>query len=130
MSPQNQSIGLTDLINQVKQELLATALNSDDSVPFLYVDSIELELQVAVSKTGEGGVKIDVLSVGGAELGGTVAQEKVQTVKVSLSSLFDREQLLDYYKATQSDDVMTSLHRNMKAVMKGVDQGSADDAVV
>ena len=130
MSKSNQKIGLTDLIEQVKRELLASAPEKADSFPFLFVDSIELELQVAVSWSGNGGVKIEVLSIGGGEIGGEIERERIQTVKVTLSSLFDKKQLMEYYKVTHPNDVLMAVNENMKAVFKGDNQGSAEDTVL
>lgn len=120
------SIGLSDLIQQVKQELLP---NPNDDHPFLFVDSIELELKVAISKDAKGKIKIDIFSIGGAEVGGGGSHQRMQTVKLKLSSLFDKAELLELYKNTNSPDVMPAMSKAKDRLMKGSEQGSAEDTV-
>ncbi len=57
MSEQNL-IGLTELIEQVKQELLTTSPENENDIPLLSVDSVELELQVTVKNEGKAGIKV------------------------------------------------------------------------
>ncbi|PSB22888.1 hypothetical protein C7B76_02330 [filamentous cyanobacterium CCP2] len=117
--PPSQSIGLAELIQQVKKELLSTVPGQSSDAPILFVESVELELQVTVSREGSGGVKIDVLAVGGGELGGTLKRENVHTVKVSLSPLFDKERLMEFYQTLHSDKVPTTVKQSLEALLKG-----------
>jgi hypothetical protein len=114
-----QSIGLAELIQQVKKELLSTVPGQSSDAPILFVESVELELQVTVSREGTGGVKIDVLSFGGGELGGNLKRENVHTVKVSLSPLFDKERLMEFYQTLHSDKVPTTVKQSLDALLKG-----------
>ena len=127
----NQNIGLSELIEQVKAELLAPPKDKDKAktTPFLFVESVELELQVTVKKEGKAGVKVDVLSVGGAEVGGGVGQDKIQKVKVKLSPLFDKEEIKEYYKAFRPDDVLPSIKKSLD-VLKGDEEGSQAESVM
>ncbi|NEO57797.1 MAG: hypothetical protein F6K54_34920 [Okeania sp. SIO3B5] len=88
----NESIGLAELIEKVKAELLNPAKNPR----FLFVDNVELELQVVVRKDAKTGLKIDVLGIGGAKVGADVEQRNIQRVKVSLSPVFTKEELKEY----------------------------------
>ena len=127
----NQNIGLSELIEQVKAELLAPPKDKDKAktAPFLFVESVELELQVTVKKEGKAGVKVDVLSVGGAEVGGGVGQDKIQKIKVKLSPLFEKEEIKEYYKAFRPDDVLPSIKKSLD-VLKGDEEGSQAESVM
>jgi hypothetical protein len=116
------SIGLAELIQQVKKELLSTVPGQSSDTPILFVESVELELQVTVSREGTGGVKIDVLSFGGGELGGTLTRENVHTVKVSLSPLFDKERLMEFYQTLHPDKVPTSVKQSLDGLLKGEEE--------
>lgn len=122
----SQSIGLAELIQQVKKELLSTVPGQSPDAPILFVESVELELQVAVSREGTGGVKIDVLAVGGGEIGGSFKRENVHTVKVSLSPLFDKERLMEFYQTLHSDKVPTIVKQSLEALLKG-EEGNLSD---
>ncbi|KYC36507.1 hypothetical protein WA1_43235 [Scytonema hofmannii PCC 7110] len=97
MSEQDKgSIELAELIQQVKEDLLSVApgndkpgtacVKGDRDAPFLFVESVELELQVTIKRTGKAGakgsVKINVLGVGG-EIGGEVGGDKLGTACAS-----------------------------------------------
>jgi Trypsin-co-occurring domain 2 len=84
----SDSIGLNELIYQVKRELLCPSPEDVDPVPIFAVDEIQLEIAVTVRKEGQGGINIQVLSVGGA-----VASEDVHVVRVTLKPLRTREEL-------------------------------------
>ncbi len=126
----SESIGLAELIEQVKAELLASPTDQKKAktAPFLFVESVELELQVTVKKEGKAGIKVDVLSVGGAEAGGGIGQDKIQKVKVKLSPLYDKEEIKQYYKDFKPDQVLPSIKNSLKA-LKGEDEESADETM-
>jgi hypothetical protein len=118
MSDENL-IGLADLIQQVKRELLTTYLNdespsNDTDIPVFSVDSVELELQVTVKKEGKGGIKIYVL-----ELGGGGSRDDVQKVKLTLSPLLKKEQLLAMYNKMYPERWQEFLKTNVEALTKG-----------
>jgi hypothetical protein len=92
----------------------------------LFVGSVELELKVTVGREGKGGVKIDVLSFGGGEMGGTLKREDVHTVKVTLSPLFDKERLLEFYQTLHPDQVSATVKQSLEALLKGEDGNLAD----
>ena len=100
MANEDDGIGLTELLNQVKRELvaastLATVKQSDDGaiqptdIPLFTYGNVELELQVTVKKDVKGGLKISVF-----EFGGGASRDDVQKIKVTLQPLFSREELL------------------------------------
>ncbi|NET16266.1 MAG: hypothetical protein F6K08_27300 [Okeania sp. SIO1H6] len=111
------SIGLAELIQQVKQELLTQAPDSETDIPIFAVDSVELELQVTVKKEGKGGIKIYVL-----ELGGGSSRDDVQKVKVKLSPLLNKEQLLAIYKKKYPEHFKDLLINSSDAILKEVPQ--------
>lgn len=122
---QHSSIGLAELIEKVKQELLTVTPGKDEAAPILFVDSVELELQVTVKREGTGGLKIDVVAFGGVEAGGTLSREDVHTVKVQLSPLFDRERLIEFYQTLHPDRVPSSVKQSLDALLKG-DEANPD----
>jgi len=120
----SSEIQLSELIQQVKQELLATNQNSQDDLPVFSVDSVELELQVTVKKEGNGGIKVNVLPflpVGGGEVSGKVSQDHIQKVIVKLSPLLDKELMVKHYIQNHPEKVQKLLDQNSRAILKGPD---------
>jgi hypothetical protein len=89
-------ITLQELIYQVKSELLRPnpALEAKDPDPLFFVDGIELELSVKVSKERGGGIKLSVLDFAEGSLERKTASEYVHVVKVSLSPLMSKESIM------------------------------------
>lgn len=130
----NSSIGLAEFIQQVKQDLLSVAPGKDKDAPFLFVESVELELQVTVKRTAKagtkGGIKINVLGNGGeagAEAGGEFGRDDVHKVTVKLSPLFDKQQLTEAYKSLRSEQVLPTLNKSIQALFKGGEQSNLND---
>ncbi len=82
-------IGLTELIYKVKQDLYSKERYSDDPVPLFAVEEVQLELAVSVTRELDGGINIQVLS-----LGRVTANEKAQTVRVTLKPLLSKEEIV------------------------------------
>lgn len=127
------SIGLAEFIQQVKHDLLSVAPGKDKEAPFLFVESVELELQVTVKRTGKagakGGIKINVLGTGGevgVEAGGELSRDDVHKVNVKLSPLFDKERLMEFYQTLHSDKVPTTVKNSLDALLKG-NEGNLND---
>ena len=120
MAEENNSVGLAELIEQVKQELLTTSLSKETDIPFLSVDSIELELQVTIKREGKTGIKIYVLEVGGG-----AGRDDVQKVKVTLSPLLSKEKLLEDYQSRHPDQMQKLADKSIGALFKNVDDGSS-----
>lgn len=121
MSNEN-SIGLAELIQQVKQELLMPAPDGETDIPILAVDAVELELQVRVKKAAQGGIKIYVL-----EMGAGGSRDDVQNVKVKLSPLLNKQQLLKIYQKRYPDRWQELLETVSDAAMKGSGDASEFD---
>ena len=87
-------IGLADLIYQVKNELLARRpVEEAKGLPALFwIDQIELELSVAVTRERGGAIKLSVLP-GSAEVSGSRAEERGHTVNVRLTPLLSRDEI-------------------------------------
>lgn len=111
---EEKSIGLTELIQQVKQDLMSTALNQESEVPLFTVDAVELELQVTVKKDAKAGIKFYVVDIGGG-----ASRDDVQKVKVSLSPLLDKAQLLSLYKKRFPEKWNEFLEKASDALTKG-----------
>ncbi|MBW4635063.1 MAG: hypothetical protein KME30_25130 [Iphinoe sp. HA4291-MV1] len=93
---QDNTIGLAELIEQVKEELLTPPADSED-VPLLSVDSVELELQVTVQRQNGGKIKLNVMSILSGEVADKVSKDNIHKVKVTLSPLVDKQKLLALY---------------------------------
>ncbi|MBD2135808.1 hypothetical protein H6F47_26245 [Sphaerospermopsis sp. FACHB-1094] len=107
MSQKLNEIGLSELISKVKEELAST--NKDN--PVFIVESVELELQVAVSREieikGQGEAKVDLKinvlgadflklgeAKGSAEASRTVNQENIHTIRITLTPAIENENLM------------------------------------
>jgi hypothetical protein len=124
----NSSIGLAEFIQQVKQDLLSVAPGKDKEAPFLFVESVELELQVTVKRTGKAGGKAGLkINVLGVEAGGELGRDDVQKVTVKLSPLFDKEYLTEAYKSLRSEQVLPTLNKSIQALFKGDEQSNLNE---
>ena len=119
--PNSDSIGLNDLIYQVKRELLCPPTDSVDPAPVFAVDEIQLEITVTVRREKQGGINIQVLSLGGA-----VASEDMQVVRVTLKPLRTRDELITDLRA-MDPTIMENWTRESLKLLKG-QQASSDDA--
>jgi hypothetical protein len=90
----SEEIGLLDLIYQVKNELLARhPIEAAKGLPALFwIDQIELELAVVVTRERGGTIKLSVLPAS-AELSSSRAEERGHTVQVRLRPLLDRDEM-------------------------------------
>jgi len=107
-------IGLAELIEQVKRELLLPDLDQKTDIPLLSVDEVELELQVTVKKEAKGGIKIYVL-----EVGGSGSRDDVQKVKVKLSPILNKETLLNLYRKRYPEKVEKLIDQSIEGSLKG-----------
>ncbi|MBW4665930.1 MAG: hypothetical protein KME60_00445 [Cyanomargarita calcarea GSE-NOS-MK-12-04C] len=117
----SNEIGLAELIQQVKQELLTTYPGSENDTPLLSIDSVELELQVTVKKEGKAGIKINVLQFGGGELSGGANRDDVQKVKVKLSPLVSKEVLINTYGKKNPEKYQQFVDQTLEGILKGSD---------
>lgn len=76
-------IPLSDLIHQLRRELWTSMLTADDEALRFKVQSVEVELQVTVSRESEinGGIRFRVVNLGGKY---TKTGEDVHTIKLKL----------------------------------------------
>ncbi len=127
--PSNSSIGLAELIQTVKQELLSTVVGTGKDTPILVVSAVEVEAQVTVKREGGGGIKVEVVSVGGAELKGGISRDDVHKVKVTLSPLFDKDRLMEFYETLHPDQLSKAVKPSLEAFFKG-DDDTADAGIM
>jgi len=111
---EENTIGLAELIEQVKRELLAPSIEGETDIPLLRVDEVELELQVTVKKEGKRAIKIYVL-----ELGGGGSRDDVQKVKVKLSPVINKETLLNLYRKRHPERLEKLVEQNIEGTFKG-----------
>lgn len=114
-------IGLAELVNELKRELLSLETDTQENVPLFSVDQVELELQVAVTKEAGGGLLIQVI-----QLGGRVERQDVQTVKVTLTPLLEKAERLQYLKARYPENWQALQEGQIRATFKGRSQESLD----
>ncbi len=86
-------IGLAELIEQVKRELLSTEPGVEGTIPLFSVDEVVLELQVELRKEGNAGLHIQVV-----EIGGDIGRQDTHNVKVTLTPLLSKEERIRLYK--------------------------------
>ncbi len=123
----SSSIGLSELIQQVRAELLLPRKDEVEDRLYFYVESIELELQVVLSRDAKAGIKVDVLSVGGAEIGGGIDQDRVQKVHIKLSPLYSKEEIKKYFHAFRSKEVLPSINTTLdKVIVQNIDMRDAE----
>ncbi|NES82596.1 MAG: hypothetical protein F6K10_14940 [Moorea sp. SIO2B7] len=113
---------LADFIKQVKAELLTPPKEGDD-IPLLSVDSVELELRVVVKKEDGGNIGFN-LSVLTGEAADKLNEEQMQTVKVTLSPLLDKEKLLRLYLKKNPDKKDEFLEQALEGGTKGNETGN------
>lgn len=90
-------ITLSELIDQVREELLAPRQGTQATYPFLFVDEVELELGVSVSKKADGSGKVNIAVL---EIGGGVGKTDQQThrIKVKMTPLLTKEEVREKLK--------------------------------
>lgn len=119
--PEEKLIGLAELIEQVKRELLPATSDKEAEVPLLSVDTVELELQVTVRKEGKAGLKFYVFEAGGGR-----SRDDVQKIKVTLSPMLSKEMRLNLYKKRYPQSLPDFIAKSEKAFNKG-DDGDSDN---
>jgi hypothetical protein len=113
----SNSIGLAELIENVKQDLLNSSYSDKETnIPLLYIESVELELKVTVNRGVKGGIDIKVLS-----LGSDASQNEAQTVKVKLSPLLSKEALQNIYLKQHPDKLEDFKTQSFNTILRGDD---------
>lgn len=106
-------IGLVELIDKVKEDLLTTKSQSITS-PLFSIDEVTLEITVTVYREANGGIQIYVLG-----LGGNINREDAQKITVKLTPLVDRVELLKTYQNEHPNDWQTLKSSSAVALFKG-----------
>jgi hypothetical protein len=114
-SPNPKPISLSELIYQVKQDLLRSDIREKDPLPLFAVDEIEIQAVVSISREGEAGVNIQVISIGGG-----LSRQDTQTVRVLLKPLRTREELLAELKV-KDPQLYEQILRESPNLLKGVE---------
>lgn len=61
----DQNLGLSELLKQLRQDLLDAEANVPEGKGLLKVKNVELDLSVVTEKEGDGGIKVWVVSLNG-----------------------------------------------------------------
>jgi hypothetical protein len=88
MDNKKYSLGINDLIQRVKHELLQ--IDTSNETDIFSIDEILLELNFAVSGDLESGFNIGVVT-----LGSNISEERVQKVTIKMTPLVTKEQIID-----------------------------------
>jgi len=128
MSNKIETIGLSEYIEKVKQDLKQFSVTDKDK--WLLIDEIEIEFSVVATKEGGGSgkfsFKLGVPTIGetGVELGGEgkLGRERVQTVRLKLSPLLDKAQIIEELPPEELDKIRKNIKHS------GI-RGGNDDAV-
>lgn len=85
---------LRELIEQIREDLLAPgqASGTENDSPFLFVEEVNIEVDVMVSKEADGSGKVSIKVV---ELGGGVGRtdQKTHRIKVKMTPLLTKEEV-------------------------------------
>ncbi len=122
----NAEIGLLDLIYQVKNELLARRpVEEAKGLPALFwIDQIDLELSVAVTRERGGAIKLSVLPVS-PEVSGSRAEQRGHKVQVRLSPLLSKQEMRDWLSS--DDQFQEALEQFSTNLTRDLDTDSVDD---
>jgi len=82
----NEYIGISDLIREIKKDLLS---NVDVTPNLFHIDEVTLEISFTVSGDIKSGLNFGVVT-----LGSDISEEKVQKISVKLSPLFAKDDLI------------------------------------
>jgi hypothetical protein len=115
-----EPIGLAELIEKVKSELLSGEISPGSSAPLFSVDQVELELQVTLKREGKAGIKIYVIEVDGSD-----GRDDVQKVKVTLSPLLDKAERLALIRDRHPDELERIRWAAIQGAVKGIGEPGA-----
>jgi Trypsin-co-occurring domain 2 len=76
-------LSLKEFIYQIKAELLAAQAAHAGEPAYFDLESVDLEVKVTTTFSGDGKLKLDFWVVNLGEVGGSVSRENVHTVKLS-----------------------------------------------
>jgi hypothetical protein len=80
----SEEIGVRELLEQLRSELLQ---EKPESLKLFFIEEAEIELNVAIKRETQGGIKIAVLQFGGLEAGASKGQEQGHKVRLKLKPL-------------------------------------------
>lgn len=115
-----ESIELAEFIKKVKADLLTPPEENED-IPLLSVDSVELELQVAVQKEDGGKIGFN-LSVLTGEAADKINQQQIQKVKLTLSPLLNKQELRAAYLKRNPDKKELFIDTNIAGGMQNPEE--------
>jgi DNA replication protein DnaD len=96
MKSTKKSLGISELIRQIKEDLLSEQGQED---PKLFsIDEITLELNFTVSGDIDSGFNLGVVT-----LGSEISEERVQKITLKLTPLVSKTQLLEQINSSQED---------------------------
>lgn len=97
----NKALSLSELINDVANELRIAQSLSQEKSPVMGFTECELELQVNIATEGKAGIKFWIIDIGGG-----ANKEKTHTIKLKFSAL-DSNRLTYAVKGTKAAKKIT-----------------------
>jgi hypothetical protein len=114
MNPSKESLSLNELIFWVKKELLADVFREDDPAPLFFVEEVTVEVNFVVSGGMDGGFDLKVV-----QLGGNLAEERVQKASIRLKSLITQNQVSEELAAQNPQIKENILNNSIRVLLKG-----------
>ncbi len=120
-----KTIGLSEFIEQVKKDLIVEQEQS--AVPFLAIEKVEVEVKVIANlvEGGKAGLKLSVFGLGAdAGVNTKSKKEDVQTVRITLSPLLTKDELLSRMAPEKKELIF---QQGDRAITRGDDSDGTDD---
>lgn len=102
----SDSIGLQDLLFQLREELI---LDASQPPRLFFIDGVELELYVEFKRETKGGVKISILQFGGVEGETGIGRERGHRITLKLRPLITYEEVREQLRKDEQAFILTRL---------------------
>jgi hypothetical protein len=111
MPSQKKSLGITELIQRIKEDLLD---EKAQNTPELFsIDEVNLEINFVISGDISSGFNFSVVT-----LGSKVSEERIQKVAIKMSPLVSKQQLIDEINK-DSSKAKTIIDLSSKKITRG-----------
>jgi hypothetical protein len=132
MNESVELISLSELIEQVKADLLTQVATRGARNPLFFVDAVELTAQVVARREkgegGQAGLSLSVLGFkadAGIDTKTTVGSQLTQSVTIKLSPLLGKA---DYLQGLTGDETAALRHTLKQGGVRGQDDGTGEIA--
>jgi hypothetical protein len=108
----NKTIGLSDLIDRVKMELLSE--KRIDQPKLFSIDELTIEVNFVVNGDLESGFNLGVVT-----LESQVSEERVQKVTIKMTPLMSKQQLINNTFNGDQEKAKQTVQASSKAILRG-----------